>query len=213
MNLFSKILVGAIIVAFAASFYFGSRYGRTLVKCPVTTSDTIYVQDTSWHYLRDSLFNTIDSLNNIKSKVDTLYQPGDTIYGDIDTLAILNKFYSKYGYEWEKKDSNILINGYTIVSKNEILSNEVKYKWLKPQTIINNETNIDNSITYNKYVYGGVGLPVYPFKYKTISNINYINLELVYVYPKGYTRVSWEPYTNSFSLSSGVTIFKIKERK
>ena len=189
---------------FAASFYFGSRYGRSLVKCPQIDSNMVYIQDTTWHQLKDSLIDVIDSLKKYNLRIDTLYMPSDTIYGKIDTLSILNNYYSKFGYPWLKGDSNIIVYGYTTISQNRMVSNELKYKLLKPQTIINNVT-IDKSITYNKYLYIGLDIPIYKF--------NYSEIELLYTFQKGYVGVGYEPQIGGINIKGGIQLLKFKERK
>jgi len=187
----NKILVGVILAILIASFVGGCEYGKSRVKCPVVASDSILVHDTNWVIIHDTAFYPL--------KPDTVINV-DTFLVDVDTAAILKNYFNQYGYAWEKKDSNILMQGYTIISQNKILQNEIKYKWLQPTQIINN--NIDNSITYTKYLYGGLGVP--------FKDLKYINLEVMYAFPKGYVGGMWTPELKSFGVKAGVTFLKFK---
>ena len=191
MNLKFKIASGAILIALILIFWLGWHFGKGRVRCPEITNDTIVVHDTSWHVIYDTTF--------ISSKPDTIYNT-DTVYKDVDTAVILKDYFLKKGYEWQKKDSNIVVNGYSIVKENRLISTDIKYKWLKPTTTT--ITNVDNSIHYNKYIYGGLGIP--------FKNFNYINLELTYAFPKGYVSGYWVPELKSFGAKAGVTLFKFE---
>ena len=191
MNLKFKIASGAILIALILIFWLGWHFGKTRVRCPQITNDTIFIHDTNWVVINDTTYYPL--------KPDTIIDV-DTFLIDVDTNAILKKFFNQYGYEWEQKDSNIVINGYTSISQNTILKNDIKYKWLQPTTTVVN--NLDNSIHYNKYLYAGLGVP--------FKNFNYINLELTYAFPKGYISGYWVPELKSFGAKAGVTLFKFE---
>jgi hypothetical protein len=195
-----NLIIGSVVVL----LLFGGGFwaGRATKKCPTITRDTTYVYDTTWY----PIYDTISYI-----RIDTLELPGDTTFPIVDTALILKDHFIKRGFAWEKKDTNININGYSVITQNKLISTEIKYKWLKPQTIINN--TIDNTITYNRYLYGGVSIPIYPIKIDSVYNINYIGLEAIYAYPKGYIGFEWQPYVKTYSLKMGIKILQFKQRK
>jgi hypothetical protein len=57
-------------------------------------------------------------------------------------------------------------------------------------------------------------MPIYPFKqYGTISNINYIGLNMIYAAPKMYLNVKWTPYIKGFEFGTGIKILQFKTKK
>jgi hypothetical protein len=45
----------------------------------------------------------------------------------------------------------------------------------------------------------------------SISNINYIGLDLIYAAPKMYLKGGYVPYTKTFTVGAGIKIFKFKK--
>lgn len=184
-NIYKILLYLAIAVLFLTLSYIGGcSHGRKTKQCPTVVSDTIYRYDTTWVYINQR---------------DTVYLRQDTII--IDTSAILQKFYNRYGYSWEQKDNAIIINGYTTVTQNKILSNELKYKWLLPQqTIINN--SVDQSKHYAKYITAGLSVPV--------KDIGYTSFDLNFVFRRGYVGAFYNHGLQSFGVNAGTVLFKFK---
>lgn len=218
MKLKHYLIIGAVVLLFGLGFWAGWRSHSVLRPCPVITTDTILVTDTSWHTVKDSLDNVIDSLeSNVdywQHHRDTIKLPGDTIPmpAVIDTVAILKDYYAIYKYGWEKEDSNVLVKDSVIITRNTPIWNSLSYKLKKPQQIIIN--NIDNSITYQKYIQAGLYIPVYNANADTnrFDNLNNTVVELTYTFPRGYLGVGWQPMSNIFGIRAGTTVFKFRKR-
>lgn len=62
--------------------------------------------------------------------------PGDSVIikipADVDTLAILKKYFTQYMYSNTYVDSNQCITVLDTVSKNTIIGRSISYKWMKP---------------------------------------------------------------------------------
>ena len=190
-----ELLYGIIVVLVLFLFVFikGCNYGKTRVHCPEIRSDTILVHDTITHTI-------IDTFPYYIAVRDTIFFR-DTIYGDIDTAQILKNYFAVNVYTRSWQDSLLDVTLQDYISENKPVRNVFTYKILRPQQVIINE--VDNSITYNKYLYGGITLPVSPFK-----NINYISLDVIYAFPKGYFGAMWQPEINTFSAKFGVKLLQ-----
>lgn len=207
--------VALIIGGIVSLLLFGSGFwaGHTTKKCPIITNDTIEVVDVYWHHIADSLVN-LSPIEKIKwLPQDTLFVPGDSIPFKVDTAAILKDYFSVYRYTWAQKDDSLEFKLKTTVTKNQPISYEFGYKFLKPFITINN--SVDNSITYYNYLQFGADLPVYRYKSDSlaINPMNRISLELNYVFKKGYIGAGWRPYDNTISARLGTTILKFKQKK
>jgi hypothetical protein len=201
MKTINYILIGVTCFILMATFIGGCQYGKSRIKCN-TTTDTTYIHDTTDHYIYAIWPWYTQSEDSI------IYQ---LVPADVDTAAILKDHFAKHIFtrNWwgvEGKDSLLHVNVIDTISKNTPIGNVFTYKILRPQTIVNNIT--DNSITYNKYIYGGVNIPIYPFK-----NINYTALELFYAFPKGYTGLMWQPEIKTFSAKLGVKFLQFKQKQ
>ena len=200
----SYLISGAIVIILGLGFWAGWKSHSALQPCPTITVDTIEVYDPYWHHIADSLAG-LPPKEVIKwLPQDTLYIPGDSVLVNVDTAAILKDYFSVYKYQWEKLDSGLLqVNLETTVTKNKPIKYDLKYKILRPQSVIIN--NIDNSVLYNSYIMAGVDIP--------FKNINYITLELFYIFPKGYIKTLYTPELESFGVGVGATIIKFKQKK
>jgi hypothetical protein len=195
MNLLNKILIVALLIALAASFIGGCQYGKTRKKCPQITSDTVLVYDTVDHYI----YNIWPWY--IQGKDTTIY---DTVPQDVDTALILRDYFARRIYpdrNW--KNDTVDIHVTDTISQNRLMGNSMRYRIKIPFTQITNTT--DNTITYNRYLYFGVNVP--------IKNVNYVELETTYNWEKGYLGASYSPQLNSFGIKGGATIIKFKKRK
>ena len=215
-NIFSAL---AVILVLGASLYGGYRIYPVLNPYPVITTDTLFVEDSSWHSIKNSLELTI---NNLQKKVDSLKAhphiiqlPGDSILvpADVDTAAILKDFYTKYAYTLESENDTIAVKDSVIITQNAPVWNELSYKLKKPFTTVIN--NVDNSITYTNYLQGGVYLPIYSFNTDSnnFSTIRNMQVELTYTWSKGYLGAGWQPLTNTVGLKAGTTIYKFKRKR
>jgi len=210
-----NLIIGCLVVVllFGLGTWTGWSLHKTLRPCPTITTDTVAIQDPYWHHIADSLAG-LSPIEKIKwLPQDTLYVPGDTILTPVDTAAILKDYFSVYVYNWENDDDTLSVKLKTTVTENKPIAYDLKYKVLPPFTTVIN--NIDNSLTYHKYLQFGADIPLYRYKTDstTISPINRVSLELNYVFPKGYAGVGWRPYDNTISARLGTTIFKFKQIK
>lgn len=202
----SNLIVGGIIIVLLLTIgvWCGWSLHKELKPCPTITTDTVVKYDTTTYTIHDSI---------LVQHVDTIYVPGDTVIlpPNVDTATIIKNYFSVLDYTWSKQDSNIRFDLTTRVTQNIPIKYDFNYKLLKPfNTIIN---NIDNSVTYNKYIQFGLSMPVYTYKPDTKVNVQDLSLEATYVAPKGYGGISWQPNTQSVSARAGVTLFKIKQIK
>lgn len=204
MNKNNLIVAGGLLLfLLTVGFIGGWNAYKTFKPCPTITVDTVKVEDPYWHHIADSLAG-LPPKEKIKwLPQDTLFIPGDTMFKDVDTLAILRDYYSVYQYEWNKNNDTLNINLLTTVTKNQPISYKLNYKFNIPFTTV--ENNIDNSVTYGKYIYLGIDVP--------IKNFNYIEVEALYAFPKGYIGVGYEPEIKSFSAKAGITLFKFNNKR
>lgn len=215
----TNLIIGSIILAvlLGVGGFCGWSLHKTLHPCPTITTDTISIPDTNWYHLKDSLIASNKQLKKSlaywKAHRDTITLPGDSIpYPvEVDTSAILKDYFAAYKYGWSKEDSNIIVKDTIHVTQNIPYWHDLTYKFKKPFTTIIN--NVDNSITYNKYIQFGLSMPVYSYSDSTKVNLQNLTLEATYVFPKGYIGAGWQPNTQSVMARAGVTLFKFKQKK
>ena len=201
-NMKTYLTIGAIsALLLALSFIGGCQYHKRTIKPPVITTETILVHDTIDHYI-------IDQVPYYITKVDSIIKR-DTVFREVDTLKILEDYYAIHYYTRIWEDTLVKATLEDAISENRSIDAKFRYKLLKPQTIINK--TYDYSTHYDKYIYFGFSLPVYPFKVNEISNINYVGLEATFAYPKGYLRIGWQPYAETFNIGTGIRIAKFKK--
>ena len=193
-----NLIIGGIIVTLLLSIgiWGGWNLHKEFKPCPTVTTDTIIKYDTTWYTIYDTIpIHT----------TDTIFVPGDTIIipADVDTAAILKNYFSVVDYTWSKQDSNIRFDMTTRVTQNRPVKYEFDYKLLKPFTTVIND--IDNSVTYNRYLYFGIDVP--------IKNIRYLELEATYNWEKGYLGVGYTPELKSVNAKLGVSIIKFNKVK
>jgi hypothetical protein len=189
------IIIVVAVLLLLGTFIGGVQYGKSRVKCPTITVDTLILHDTITYHIKD----TIPYYIAIR---DTVYQTG-YITTPVDTAEILKDYFSVHVYDRQWADTLIEVSLTDKISKNTPIDNEFSYKILRPQTIVNN--SIDNSVTYNRYISLGLDVP--------IKNINYLELEAIYHTERWYTGLGYEPEINSFNVKLGMTLIKFKHRK
>ena len=194
------IASGVFILIMLFSFIGGCQHGKKVKVCPVITTGTFAIHDTTHHYIYDIWPWYVEG------KDTTIYQPVPAV---VDTAAILRDYFAKHVYDRKWENDTLLVNLNDTISQNRSIGNQFRYKIKTPFTTVNN--TVDNSVTYKRYLYGGVSMPVYPFKSYTISNINYLSLEGIYAYPKGYFRANWTPFNNAFEIGTGVKFLQFKK--
>ena len=202
----TNLIVGGIIIILllAIGGWGGWSLHKEIRPCPTVTTDTVTMYDTVTYTIHDSV---------LVHKVDTIYIPGDTIVlpPDVDTATILKNYFTVLDYTWSKQDSNIRFDLKTRITQNRPVKYDFTYNILKPFTTVIN--NIDNSVSYNKYVQFGLSMPVYTYMPNSNVNIQDLGLEGTYVFPKGYAGIKWQPNNQLIEARAGVTIFKIRQIK
>lgn len=192
------IAFGVFVVLMLISFIGGCVHGRKQV--PEVITHTVILHDTIIHHITDIFPYYVSHSDTIIYK--------DTVFKDVDTAAILKDHFALHVYDRKWNDTLVNIWISDTIAQNRPYRNDFSYKILRPQTITNHLQ--DNSVTYLKYLYGGFSLPLYPFKANSISNINYISVEAVFAYSKGYIRANWQPYTGIYSLGTGIRLIQFK---
>ena len=219
MKLSSILSIAAVVIIFGGGIFGGWKLHQRIKPCPTITTDTILVEDTSWHSIKNSMELTI---NNLQRRVDSLKAhphviqlPGDSIPVpvDVDTNAILKDYYTKYAYSLKSENDTVAIHDSVIITQNAPVWNEISYKFKIPFTTITN--NIDNSIHYTNYLQAGVYVPVYSLNVDSNNSqlLRNMQVELTYTWSRGYMGVGWQPVNNTFGVRAGTTIFKFKRQK
>jgi hypothetical protein len=201
----------------------GYSVGRRSIPQPQVIHDTIEIYDPYWHNMADSIadyHNTvkmalegkIKRLEGLSSKVDTIYLPTPQDVSNAlissDTLSMLQDYLSIKNFTWEKQDSDLNVILHTVISQNRPVGYNMYYQITKPTTVINSV--VDNSVTYNKYLQLGVGIPTNAVKLYDINTklYDYLNVDLHYVYRKGYLGVEFYPVVGVLGVKAGMTLFK-----
>lgn len=206
----TNLTIGGIIaiLLIVIGGYCGWSLHKKFKPCPTITTDTILVEDPYWHHVADSLVGLPPNEIIKWLPQDTLYIPGDSILAKVDTAAILKNYFSILLYRHEFKTDTLTAMLETTVTKNMPVKYDLKYKINIP--FITTINNVDNSITYSKYVQFGLSMPVYKLD-KSKVNIQDLSLEGTYIFPKGYIGASWQPNTQSIMARVGATILKFKK--
>lgn len=186
------IIIGLLLAFLGIIFYGGYRYGYSKKECPKIDTTYVYKYDTVWHYITKYIIG----------KDSIIY---DTTYLDkpIDTAYILRDYYAKHTYTRTFPSDTVSIIVMDTVTQNKFLGSVVKYKVNVPFTTIN--TTVDNSTTYDRYLYFGIDVP--------IKNLNYIELEGIYGTEKYYLGAGYTPQLKSFDVKLGTRIIKFKKKK
>jgi hypothetical protein len=192
--------IGIFILCLLFSFVSGCNRGKKLCKQDIVTN-TVILHDTVIHNIVDSFPYYIHGATQIVYETDTIYK-------NVDTIAVVRDYFSTHITDNIWQDSLVQVKIKTYISQNELKHSVFNYKILRPQQIT--YTNVDNSVNFTRYIYFGASLPIYPAKVNGISNINYIGLNGIYAFPKGYAEIMYQPYTKTFTIGTGLKIFKFK---
>jgi len=198
------LTIGAILTLLIAIIFFSGYYTYKKTHKPLEPLiSTIYIHDTITHHIVDTFPCYIAGKDSI------IYRTTE-VYKDVDTSAILKDYFAIHYYTRIWEDSTLKVTLEDAIAENKSINNSFDYELLKPQTIINK--TYDYSTHYDKYVYFGLDMPVFPFKAnRDISNINYIGLETLFCYPKGYIKANWQPYAEIVSFGFGARIAKFRK--
>jgi len=187
------LITCVVILLFGGVIGFEVR--KSTYHCPVITPDTITVWDTVTHVIPDTVPHYI-------IKKITLIKH-DTIWGTIDTTAILHDYLSTRIYEQVWRDSLLSVDISDTIRYNRLIGSDFRYRLLRPQTVVINR--IDKSVTNYRYITGGIDVP--------IKNLNYIEIEANYVGPKGYVGIGWMPEIGGINIKGGMTFIRLKKIK
>jgi hypothetical protein len=177
--------------------FIGWSIRKATFHCPPISTTTVVIHDTVQH-------NIPTYVPYYLTRVDSIvYRDTVRIPVNIDTVALIKDYFAQHYYTREWQDSLLNVNQVDMVTENKIYPQKFTYVIKRPQTIINNV--VDNSVSYSKYIQFGVGVP--------ISNVNYVNVEASYIFPKGYVKAYYMPEIKSFGGGVGVTLFKFKTIK
>ena len=110
-----------------------------------TDTVTKYVYDKHWYYLPQ-----------IQIRVDSVLVP---VPAQVDTAAILQKFFTQYMYVDSTKDSNIIIVNRYVIAQNKVVYDSTHYKLLRPsvEKIITNTIEAPNKRFLSVGVQMGIG--------------------------------------------------------
>jgi hypothetical protein len=186
------IISGLVLLLLCSIFIAGCNHGKKLVKCPEVTTSTVIIHDTVTHTIVDTFPFYIVKRDSI------VYR--DTVHTIVDTAQILADYFATHYYTRHWQDSLLIATSEDAISENRFVDNKFTYKYIGPISITQNVH--DNTITWNKYIYGGVDVPIKDFKY--------ISLESFYAFPKGYIGISWSPQISGFGVKAGVKILQFK---
>ena len=181
--------IAGILLLFAVGFFTGYKVYPTIHKCPQIAQDTLYVYDTLIHVIPD----TIPYLVVVKDSIVIR----DTVFKDVDTVAILKDYYAEHYYTRYWRDTLLLVTQHDVLSQNKFLESEFTYKLLKPRQIIFNT----NYVTiYSRYLYFDIELPFKDFKYSTTG--------VTYAFPAGQAGVGYNWGLKSLTVKGGIKIKK-----
>ena len=147
----SYILIGLVLLALAGVFYAGYTVYPKVKPCPQILHDTVYVKDTTVHYIRDTIPYYI-------VRLDTIIHY-DTIPMDVDTAEILRDYFAMKSFTRTWTDSLLTVTLKDVVSRNSFVDNTFSYTILRPQQVINNIINISPP----RYLIVGAGMPLKVF--------------------------------------------------
>lgn len=194
MKTINYVLIGVVVIILFFIFLGGYKVGRNSVHCPEITHDTIYHTDTTTHHI----YHIWPWY--IQSEPSVVYYP---VPQDIDTAEILKEYFSKHIYDRKWENDTLLVNVSDTISQNTPIGNGFTYKIKTPFTTVNN--TIDKTVTYNRYFLLGFDLP--------ITATEYYNIEGIYVAPRWYAGLGYEPKINSIRIKAGISVLQFKQRK
>jgi hypothetical protein len=184
-----NVLLGAALALFLiAGIWGGYRLYPSLHPCNTQAPDTIYVHDTVFHYIPDTIPYYIVKLDSI------VYR--DTVFKDVDTAAILKDYYAPHYYERIWRDTALTVILKDVIAENKSIANTFTYQITRPQQIIIQQPEV----TYSRYITFGAGLPFKNAKHMTLD------LDLTFVTPKYYFGAGYNGELNCPSIKAGVTV-------
>jgi hypothetical protein len=188
-----SIVPVVILIVLFIGIFFGGFFSypkwHPCPACPEITRDTIFIYDTV-------IYNI--PIDHYKIKRDTVIK-SDTVLQEVDTVAILQLYYSTFQYTRTFEDSILKAVLQDRVTQNKPAVISFDYTIKRPQQIIQ---NIDNSISWSKYLYAGGSIVLPDAKYSSVS-LYYASGREIYGF--GYI-----PFQKGIVLSGGFKIINIR---
>jgi hypothetical protein len=185
MKNWSSIVVLILLIGF---FCLGYRIHAKFNPCPEITTDTIYKVDTIERTIIDRIPYYIQRTDSV------VYR--DTVFKDVDTIAILTDYFAIHYFTQTWRDSLISASEEIAIAENSITDSRFTYKILRPQTVIQ---NIINEEARARSIYAGFSLPV--------AEPKYLELDAIVTYPRLYFGAGYSPGMKSITLKAGAKIF------
>jgi len=185
------IIAGLILCVLTGVWFWGYYTCKNRNPLPEAISDTVYIHDTIKHTITDRVPYYITRLDSVIIR--------DTVFREIDTAAILEDYFAVHYYLRTWQDSLIKVSIEDAVTENNFISNNFTYQFLRPQTLINNVTNITN---FNKYLYIGGSV--------TLPDAKYSNVGVYGAFSRSFFGLSYMPYQKGVMFTGGFRIVKMK---
>jgi hypothetical protein len=164
-----------LLIIIFIGFLSGFKIREGMDESPIYITDTLLVYDTVHYYIPDSIPYYI-------VKRDTVIYH-DTVFKDVDTAFILKDYHAYHVYNRSWIDTNIIVNITDTITRNMPMGNYFDYYLLQPTTTIINQ--IDNTITYNRYISLGLDIP--------LPKVSYSRIEALYHNEKWYAGAGYTP--------------------
>jgi hypothetical protein len=192
-------VIAILILIILTGVFFGGFFTyKKINPCPVSSHDTIKIIDTVIHFIPDSIPYYIVKRDSVKYR-DQKWMDSVLLATKVDTAAILREYYALHYYDRIFEDTLLKAELKDVISENQFKDNVFSYQIKRPQIIVQ---NIDNSVTYSKYIYLGAGL--------VINDPKYSNLEILYAYKRGYAKIGYLPFQNGFVVGGGFKLIKLR---
>lgn len=175
----------------------GYQLRRGTYVCPEPSIDTVLVVDTVTVHIPIRVPYYIIKRDTI------VYVDSVLIHQAVDTALILREYFSENYFTRTYSDSTIWIEQKDMVTKNTVYAKDLKYKILRPQTVIINR--MDYSVTYSSYITLGGSL--------LLSDPDYYAVEATYINDKFYGGVSYYPGIKGVGVKFGAPVVKFKTSK
>lgn len=207
MNKQNIISTGLILLLLLLAFFGGYKYYPLRNPCTQIAPDTIRIYDTMPHNIPDTVPFYTERVDSIKYR-DKHWMDSVIAANQVDTMQILSDYFAIHYYTRNWYDIDTTLNDTLMaitledaISQNVYLGNDFSYKYFKPTTIINNVD--DNRVTYSRYLYAGLTVPV--------TKPEYMSIDLLAAGQKCYLGVGYSPGMRSLSLKGGVKLFQFRE--
>lgn len=167
------------LILFTTCFYLGYKFKQPEVQVDTDTL-TVYKYDTLVKLIKVTHVH----IDSFEVEVPAI----------IDTQAVINKYFTKYGVMREWKDSNIIVSLSDTLYRNHITYNDLTYKWLRPTQITQSVTTVNR---YGSYLTAGFET--------NLSDVAGVSATASYVTPKRTYNIRYSPLSKETKLSIGMS--------